>query len=33
IFDTAGKVVQGPASTALQVYTTSLSGTTLTITK
>jgi cytochrome b6-f complex iron-sulfur subunit len=33
IFDTAGKVVQGPASTALQVYTTSVSGTTLTISK
>jgi cytochrome b6-f complex iron-sulfur subunit len=33
IFDTAGKVLQGPATQPLQVYTTSVSGTTLTINK
>lgn len=33
IFDTAGNVVQGPAQAALQVYTTSVSGTKLTINK
>ena len=33
IFDTAGKVVQGPATQPLQVYTASVSGTTLTINK
>jgi cytochrome b6-f complex iron-sulfur subunit len=33
IFDTAGKVVQGPAGQPLDVYTTSVSGSTLTINK
>ena len=33
IFDTAGKVLQGPATQPLQVYTASVSGTTLTINK
>ncbi len=33
IFDTAGKVVQGPAGQPLDVYSTSVSGTTLTINK
>ena len=33
IFDTAGKVLQGPAPQPLQVYTASVSGTTLTINK
>lgn len=33
IFDTAGQVLQGPATKALQVYTTSVSGTTLTVNK
>lgn len=33
IFDTAGKVLQGPATQPLQVYSTSVSGTTLTINK
>jgi cytochrome b6-f complex iron-sulfur subunit len=33
IFDTAGKALQGPATQPLQVYTTSVSGTTLTINK
>lgn len=33
IFDTAGKVLQGPATQPLQVFITSVSGTTLTITK
>jgi cytochrome b6-f complex iron-sulfur subunit len=33
IFDTAGKVVQGPATQPLQVYTASVSGNTLTINK
>jgi cytochrome b6-f complex iron-sulfur subunit len=33
IFDTAGAVVQGPATQPLQVYTTSLAGNTLTINK
>jgi cytochrome b6-f complex iron-sulfur subunit len=33
IFDTAGKVVQGPAGQPLDVYKTSVSGTTLTINK
>jgi cytochrome b6-f complex iron-sulfur subunit len=33
IFDTAGQVLQGPATQPLQVYTTSVSGTTLTINK
>ena len=33
IFDTAGKVLQGPATQPLHVYTASVSGTTLTINK
>jgi cytochrome b6-f complex iron-sulfur subunit len=33
IFDTAGKVVQGPAGQPLDVYSTSVSGSTLTINK
>ncbi len=33
IFTTAGQVLQGPATQPLQVYTTSVSGTTLTINK
>ena len=33
IFDTAGKALQGPATQPLQVYTTAVSGTTLTINK
>jgi cytochrome b6-f complex iron-sulfur subunit len=33
IFDTAGKVLEGPATQPLQVYTASVSGTTLTINK
>ena len=33
IFDTSGKVLGGPAPAPLQVYTTSVSGTTLTINK
>lgn len=33
IFDTAGKVLQGPATAPLKVYTASVSGTTLTINK
>jgi cytochrome b6-f complex iron-sulfur subunit len=33
IFDTAGKVLDGPAREPLQVYTTAVSGTTLTINK
>jgi cytochrome b6-f complex iron-sulfur subunit len=33
IFDTAGKVVQGPAGPPLDVYSTSVSGSTLTINK
>lgn len=33
IFDTAGRVLQGPAAAPLQVYTASVSGTTLTINK
>jgi cytochrome b6-f complex iron-sulfur subunit len=33
IFDTAGKVLQGPATAPLQVYSTNVSGTTLTINK
>ena len=33
IFDTAGKVVQGPAGQPLDVYSTTVSGTTLTINK
>lgn len=33
IFDTAGQVLQGPATQPLQVYTTSVLGTTLTINK
>ncbi len=33
IFDTTGKVLEGPANQPLQVYTTSVSGNTLTISK
>lgn len=33
IFDTAGKVLQGPANQPLEVFSTSVSGTTLTINK
>ncbi len=33
IFDTAGKVIQGPAGSPLDVYSTSVAGTTLTINK